>query len=132
MTHDELAKLYATASGAGRLLILPHNDPDPDAIASAVALRYLLAERLGMESTIAYQGIIGRAENKALVRGQFVGLHPQDASDGDTERLRLHHGKEERAQLLDIRPIHQVPHRLTPGHTDAGFLQHAPSTVSRC
>ena len=68
MTQEVLEKLYETARGAGRLLILPHNDPDPDAIASAVALGYLLAERLGMESTIAYQGIIGRAENKALVR----------------------------------------------------------------
>jgi nanoRNase/pAp phosphatase (c-di-AMP/oligoRNAs hydrolase) len=60
--------LYAAARSAGRLLILPHNDPDPDAIASAVVLRYLLAERLGMESTIAYQGIIGRSENKTLAR----------------------------------------------------------------
>jgi nanoRNase/pAp phosphatase (c-di-AMP/oligoRNAs hydrolase) len=68
MTKEVLEKLYETARGAGRLLILTHNDPDPDAIASAVALRYLLAERLGMESTIAYQGIIGRAENRALVR----------------------------------------------------------------
>ena len=68
MEQEILERLDATASRAGRLLILPHNDPDPDAIASAVALRYLLAERLGMESTIAYQGIIGRAENRALVR----------------------------------------------------------------
>lgn len=68
MTQEVLEKLYETASGAGRLLILPHNDPDPDAIASAVALGYLLAERLRMESRIAYQGIIGRAENKVLVR----------------------------------------------------------------
>jgi nanoRNase/pAp phosphatase (c-di-AMP/oligoRNAs hydrolase) len=68
MTREVLQKLYQTAERAGRLLILPHNDPDPDAIASAVALRYLLAERLGMESDIAYQGIIGRAENRALVR----------------------------------------------------------------
>ncbi len=68
MTQEVLEKLYETAGGAGKLLILPHNDPDPDAIASAVALRHLLAERLGMESTIAYQGIIGRAENRALVR----------------------------------------------------------------
>ena len=68
MMQEVLEKLYETASGAGRLLILPHNDPDPDAIASAVALGYLLAERLGMESRIAYQGIIGRAENKVLVR----------------------------------------------------------------
>jgi nanoRNase/pAp phosphatase (c-di-AMP/oligoRNAs hydrolase) len=68
MAHELLEKLYATASGAGKLLILPHNDPDPDAISSAVALRYLLAHRLGMEASIVYQGIIGRAENRALVR----------------------------------------------------------------
>jgi nanoRNase/pAp phosphatase (c-di-AMP/oligoRNAs hydrolase) len=68
MTEKVLEKLYETARGASRLLILPHNDPDPDAMASAVALRSLLAERLEMESTIAYQGMIGRAENRALVR----------------------------------------------------------------
>jgi nanoRNase/pAp phosphatase (c-di-AMP/oligoRNAs hydrolase) len=51
-----------------RILILPHNDPDPDAIASALALRALLAQMAGMEGQIAYRGIIGRAENQALVR----------------------------------------------------------------
>ena len=73
MTQQVLERLYETARGAGSLLILPHNDPDPDAMASAVALHYLLAEQLGMEGTIAYQGMIGRAENKALVR--YLG-HP--------------------------------------------------------
>jgi len=68
MMHRVLESLYETAKQAGRLLILPHSDPDPDAIASALALAHLLAERLGLESTIAYQGIIGRSENKALVR----------------------------------------------------------------
>ena len=84
MMQEVLEKLYETASGAGRLLILPHNDPDPDAIASAVALRHLLAERLGMECTIAYQGIIGRAENRALVRYLDHPLEP--LSDADLQR----------------------------------------------
>jgi nanoRNase/pAp phosphatase (c-di-AMP/oligoRNAs hydrolase) len=53
---------------ADAILILPHNNPDPDAIASAVALRHLLMEGLNVQSTIAYQGIVGRAENRALVR----------------------------------------------------------------
>jgi nanoRNase/pAp phosphatase (c-di-AMP/oligoRNAs hydrolase) len=57
-------------------LILPHNDPDPDAIASAVALRYLLAQQARIESRIAYQGIIGRAENKALVHYLGQPLEP--------------------------------------------------------
>ena len=51
-----------------KVLILTHNNPDPDAIASAVALRHLLAEGVGLEALIAYNGIIGRAESKALIR----------------------------------------------------------------
>jgi nanoRNase/pAp phosphatase (c-di-AMP/oligoRNAs hydrolase) len=68
MTQERLNLLDQAIGDSDRVLILPHNDPDPDAIASAVALRHLLAQRLGVEVNIAYKGIIGRAENKALVR----------------------------------------------------------------
>jgi nanoRNase/pAp phosphatase (c-di-AMP/oligoRNAs hydrolase) len=68
MTQERLEQLLRAVEGASSILILPHNDPDPDAIASAVALCYLLVEKLGIESRIAYRGIMGRAENKALVR----------------------------------------------------------------
>jgi nanoRNase/pAp phosphatase (c-di-AMP/oligoRNAs hydrolase) len=69
MPDDEhLNRLLESVGKARSVLILPHNDPDPDAIASAVALRYLFAEKLDVEAHLAYQGIIGRAENKALVR----------------------------------------------------------------
>jgi nanoRNase/pAp phosphatase (c-di-AMP/oligoRNAs hydrolase) len=66
--EDCLAQLLQSVAGAGEILILPHNDPDPDAIASAVALRCLLAEKAAIKGHIAYRGIIGRAENQALVR----------------------------------------------------------------
>jgi nanoRNase/pAp phosphatase (c-di-AMP/oligoRNAs hydrolase) len=66
------------------MLILPHNFPDPDAIASAVALRYLLAERLDIEANIVYRGVIGRAENKALVRYLVHPLRPLIDSDLDS------------------------------------------------
>ena len=81
MNREVLERMYAAAGSAGSLLILPHNDPDPDAIASAVALRYLLAERLGVESTIAYQGIVGRAENRAFVRYLNDPLQPLSGAD---------------------------------------------------
>lgn len=68
LVEDRLRQLLQLVEGAGEILILPHNDPDPDAIASALALRYLLAEKAGVEGHIAYKGIIGRAENRALVR----------------------------------------------------------------
>lgn len=66
--QQRLGRLLEAVRGASSTLILTHNDPDPDAIASAVALHHLLAEKLGMDSQIAYKGMIGRAENKALVR----------------------------------------------------------------
>jgi nanoRNase/pAp phosphatase (c-di-AMP/oligoRNAs hydrolase) len=81
MLRERLELMRKAVGDAGRILILPHNDPDPDAIASAVALRSLLAEELGAESCIAYMGIIGRAENKALVRYLDHPLQPLTNSD---------------------------------------------------
>jgi nanoRNase/pAp phosphatase (c-di-AMP/oligoRNAs hydrolase) len=60
-------KLHEAVEGAERVLILLHDDPDPDAIASGAALRFLLYESLGIESQVAYRGVVGRAENRALV-----------------------------------------------------------------
>jgi nanoRNase/pAp phosphatase (c-di-AMP/oligoRNAs hydrolase) len=68
MSHEHLKLLFEAVGSATTILILPHNDPDPDAIASAVALHHLLAEKLAVQGYIAYKGIVGRAENKALVR----------------------------------------------------------------
>lgn len=67
MSKNHLQSLFAAVNGTSDILILTHNDPDPDAVASAVALRYLLAEKLNVTGQIAYRGLIGRAENKALV-----------------------------------------------------------------
>ena len=76
MAQVRLAQLLRAVEGAGSILILPHNDPDPDAISSAVALRHLLLEALKVESTIAYRGIVGRAENRALMRYLDQPLRP--------------------------------------------------------
>ena len=68
MSHEQLAFLLEAVAGQGTILVLPHNNPDPDAIASALALQHVLKETRGVKSRIAYEGIIGRAENRALVR----------------------------------------------------------------
>ncbi len=76
-----LTQLHAALDGAESVLILPHNDPDPDAIASSVALQWLLKETLGVDSYIRFRGIIGRAENKALVR--YLGYPLRLLAHGD-------------------------------------------------
>ena len=72
---DKLEQLREVLYGHSQLLIIPHNDPDPDAIASAVGLQYLVAEMFGIKAQIRYRGIIGRAENRALVRYLKHPLH---------------------------------------------------------
>jgi nanoRNase/pAp phosphatase (c-di-AMP/oligoRNAs hydrolase) len=47
--------------------VLMHNHPDPDALAGAFILRRLLQERLGLRVDLGYAGLIGRAENRAMV-----------------------------------------------------------------
>jgi nanoRNase/pAp phosphatase (c-di-AMP/oligoRNAs hydrolase) len=69
-----------------RVLILPHENPDPDAIASAWGLSYLLKKKLGLTSTIAYSGLIGRAENRAFVKVLKIPLIKYDPHTLDRDQ----------------------------------------------
>ena len=64
-----LADLSAVLEGAGRrrVLVLCHNNPDPDSIASAYGLQFLLSRKLGIRSVIGYGGVVTRAENRAMI-----------------------------------------------------------------
>ncbi len=52
--------------GKGKLGIVVHNNPDPDAISGAMALKEI-AKTVGVYSEIIYNGLIGHQENKAFV-----------------------------------------------------------------
>lgn len=68
-TVNRLAALEAAIqSRRGRWLILAHDSPDPDALASATLLAKLLRVRYRQRVTLAYGGIIGRPENREMVR----------------------------------------------------------------
>lgn len=63
-----------------RALLLPHDNPDPDSLAAALGLSLLLG-REGIECTIGMAGIIGRAENRAMVRELKFDLKPIENLD---------------------------------------------------
>ena len=50
------------------LLILTHDFPDPDALASAYGLQHLALSAFGIQSRIAYGGQVGRMENRTMVQ----------------------------------------------------------------
>jgi nanoRNase/pAp phosphatase (c-di-AMP/oligoRNAs hydrolase) len=65
---ESLERLMRLPLDEGPLLILTHHNPDPDCLASSAALKYLLKKKRNIDATAAYSGVIGRAENRAMVR----------------------------------------------------------------
>lgn len=116
MIEQRLNALLKAVGDSERVLVLPHNDPDPDAIAGAVALGYLLATKLTIQADIAYNGIIGRAENKALVR----------YLDYPLQRLT----RRDLAGLVSIALVDTQPgagnNPLPAGHAPAIVIDHHP------
>jgi len=82
MPVDLAAKLATLKqrAGEGRAAILTHDNPDPDSLAAALGLCRLF-EKEGVASTIALGGIIGRAENRAMVRELKIDLMPIERID---------------------------------------------------
>ncbi len=91
----ELQELDNILKEAEQLLIVTHNYPDPDAIASAMALQYLAKKRCGVAASIAYGGNVGRSENRAMLR--LLKIHMKQFN-----RLRLQ--KYDRVALVDTQP----------------------------
>ena len=67
--------------GTGKTLIIIHDNPDPDCLASAMALRHLLAMKLSRDAVIAFSGMIGRSENLAMARELDITLMPLEMVD---------------------------------------------------
>lgn len=72
------ARLLDTLAPARELLILTHDNPDPDCLASALGLQTLIADRLGAPAAIAAGGIVGRAENRAMASELEIELLPAE------------------------------------------------------
>jgi nanoRNase/pAp phosphatase (c-di-AMP/oligoRNAs hydrolase) len=113
----KLEELVGLARGRSTLLAQTHDYPDPDTIASAMALCWLMEELAGVECTIGYSGIIGRAENKAMIR--VLGIKMRRTHGPDFKKYDL-------VALLDTQPEvgnHRVPSDRPP---DIVFDHHFP------
>ena len=66
-TAKKVATLLGMLAGKKKILIVSHDNPDPDTLASAFALRDLILREHKTDVTIGFSGIIGRAENRAMI-----------------------------------------------------------------
>ncbi|WP_017342029.1 bifunctional oligoribonuclease/PAP phosphatase NrnA [Halorubrum sp. T3] len=80
---EKPARLLSALRGlSGPLLVVAHDNPDPDAIASALGLARIAAS-IGVEADACYGGEIAHQENRALVNLLDIGLRSFDEIDLD-------------------------------------------------
>lgn len=65
--RDRLERLRIIA-GTGPVLVLTHDNPDPDALAAGKAFATLLKSAWNIPSRLLYSGLVLRAENRALLK----------------------------------------------------------------
>lgn len=81
VTDSRLASLTRTLRSIERLAVVTHDNPDPDAIASGVALMRL-ATAVGCEAVVCYYGDISHQENRAFVNLLELELRRLDPDEG--------------------------------------------------
>ncbi len=73
--NSRLQSLEGLLKKKKKVLIVIHDSPDPDALASAFGFKYLL-QHWKIPAVITYRGIIGRAENRAMIKALKIDLVP--------------------------------------------------------
>ncbi len=112
----KLDRLVQYAKAHERALILTHDNPDPDSIAAGVALAHLLEKLAGVEAIVAYGGIVGRSENRALVKVLKLPVIPVSRVEFDDYDLIC---------MVDTQP-EQGNHSLPARHFPDVVIDHHP------
>jgi nanoRNase/pAp phosphatase (c-di-AMP/oligoRNAs hydrolase) len=77
----DLARALAGLAGRKSALIYTHDNPDPDSLAAALGLGRVLEHELGLHVTLTHGGIVGRAQNRAMVETLTLPLVPVERVD---------------------------------------------------
>ena len=105
MTRARVQQYQRYFADADRVLILLHNDPDPDALASGLALRNLLRRTKTTAIIGAMQGVT-RPEN--LRMANMLDIHVEPITPASFQRVRAHRDRR-RAAALFRRPAASAP-----------------------
>ena len=130
-SNFDLVAALAALAGRKSLLIYTHDNPDPDALAAALGLQRLAQHELGIDVTMAYGGIVGRAQNRAMVDNLKMGLVQIERIDPDAfDTIALVDSQPETGNN-SLPPEHRIDivvdhHPLRPGSARAAWCDIRP------
>jgi nanoRNase/pAp phosphatase (c-di-AMP/oligoRNAs hydrolase) len=94
-TETKASALVELLRGKRSLLIVMQDNPDPDSIAAAAALRRIANTLSHVQCSIAYGGVIGRGENRAVAG--YLGLNFRPIEEVDLDKYHA-------VALVDTQP----------------------------
>ncbi len=115
-------RFLAGLQNTERVVLVSHVNPDPDSLGSMLGLAHLVETRLTKPTLITRDGIIGRAENRAMVEGLGLDLVPVEEVDwrpDDAVVMVDSQPNTGRHTFSESIPIYAViDHHDTPGDLD--------------
>jgi nanoRNase/pAp phosphatase (c-di-AMP/oligoRNAs hydrolase) len=122
---------------ATRVVFVSHVNPDPDSLGSMLGLAHVVETKLGIPTLLTRDGLISRAENRAMVDVLHLDLVPvEDVAWGDGDLVVMVDSQPGtgRHTLDNDVPIHAViDHHGTPGDLDdIPFTDIRPSLGATC
>jgi nanoRNase/pAp phosphatase (c-di-AMP/oligoRNAs hydrolase) len=112
----DLDRALAGLAGKKSVLIYTHDNPDPDSLAAAMSLERLMEKELGARVTLTHGGIVGRAQNRAMVDALKLPLVPAERVEPD---------QYDAIALVDSQP-ETGNNSLPPGHRIDVVVDHHP------
>jgi nanoRNase/pAp phosphatase (c-di-AMP/oligoRNAs hydrolase) len=118
------------AASESRVAIVTHSNPDPDSIASAVALQ-AIAAHVGVEAEIIYVGEIGHQENRAFVNLLGIDLVDWDDVDpGDYDTFAMVDHEQAAGEDLEFDVDIVIDHFEAEVEREAPFVDVRPNMSS--
>ena len=112
-----LRQLIEAARGKKRPLVHLQHNPDPDALGSGVAVKFILKRLLGAATVLSHTGQVHRAENRAMLRWLGIRIIPSFKIDYDEHDLIV---------VVDTHPGSGTC-RLPPGVVPDVVVDHHPT-----
>src|SRR5712692_4046049 len=113
--HDRISdRFLAGLQNASSVIFVSHVHPDPDSLGSMMGLAHLVETCLGKRTRLTRDGLISRAENRAMVHLLDIELLP-------IERLTWH--GTEALVMVDSQP-NTGRHNLDPGIPFYAVIDH--------
>ncbi|MSR31810.1 MAG: DHH family phosphoesterase [Gemmataceae bacterium] len=112
-------RLLSILAPAETITLISHISPDPDSLGSMMGLAHLIQTTLGKKVILTRDGLIGRAENKAMVELLDLNLIPVDqVSWGDRDAVVMVDSQPKTGRHSVDKPIPLaavIDHHDTPG-----------------